>query len=335
MDDDFEMLDDDDFKDVSSKNNSENNNYGTPVYTNSNRDQVVRQDNQYINADGGRLVYSSSNRNLVEDYGTPAYSTSNRENVDNTLAYMYDDEKSESYEEALKTATPEAKKEEISTEVKVEAPKEVTYSDDFMDYDPMLHNDLQTDGDYVISPYDPNNKSDYIPEKTDFDSESMMEYNSDENVEKEQVQEKSEEPEVPETYNTAGMMQYDTNNVDTFNDGKTPTETVVTRFIFDDMKNSSEEKPNDSDVKQEINIGQSSNSDNPINQNLGANADFDTGRGAIPIYNKQDEIDANIKKQNSNRKTYEMVGMIIFFALLILLISFFPDINKIFDNFKK
>lgn len=339
MNDDFEMLDDDDFKDVSSKNNVENNNYGTPVYTNSNRDQFIQQDNQYINPDGSRLVYSSSNRNQVENYGTPVYSTSNREqvnnNVDNTLAYMYDDEKSESYEEALKTATPEVNKEKNPVETKVEVPKEVTYSDDFMDYDPMLHNDLQTDGDYVISPYDPNNKSDYIPEKTEFDSEGMMEYNADENVEKEKVQENVEEPEVPETYNTAGMMQYDTNNVDTFNDGKTPTETVVTRFIFDDMKNSSEDMPSDLDKKQEINIGQNSNSDNLTNQNLSTNVDFDTGRGAIPIYNRQDEIDANIKKQNSSRKTYEMVGMIIFFALLILLISFFPDINKIFDNFKK
>lgn len=226
------------------------------------------------------------------------------------LTPMYEEDNNASYEEELKTATPkEEKKEEEPVE---EAPKEVTYTDDFMDYDPMLHNGLQTDGDYVITSFDPDQNSDYVPEKTDFDSENMMESYSEENVEVEPPKKEEEEPPVPEDYNTAGMMTYDTNNVDTFNDGKAPTETVVTRFIFDEMKNSDETQNNQIDQQEE-----------PRNV------------GVIPIYNRQDEIDKNIKNQNSNRKTYEMIGMVIFFALLILVISFFPNINKIFDNLKK
>lgn len=243
----------------------------------------------------------------------------NYQNTQSTsvLTPMYEEDNNVSYEEELKTATPiiEEKKEEEPVE---EVPKEVTYTDDFMDYDPMLHNGLQTDGDYVITSFNPNENSDYVPEKTNFDSENMMESHSEENVEVEPPKKEEEEPPVPEDYNTAGMMTYDTNNVDTFNDGKTPTETVVTRFIFDEMKNSEEPKPQElpsQEVEQEVT--------KPANM------------GAIPIYNRQDEIDKNIKNQNSNRKTYEMVGMVIFFALLILVISFFPDINKIFDNFKK
>lgn len=334
MNDDFEMYED---SDSSSNNvNSNNNQFFQPSYQNTVSNSMSTPEENSINFNNNQInqpLYQNNignnninnqqkdsdsyQNNLYDSTLNSTYKENHYNEYNSVLTPMYEEKNNLSYEEALKMAKPIIK-EEQPQQIVEEQPKEVTYTNDFMDYDPMLHNDLQTDGDYVITSFDPNQKSDYVPEKTDFDSEGMMESFAEENVEKELPKQQDEEPSVPEDYNTVGMMTYDTNNVDTFNDGKTPTKTIVTRFIFDEMKGK-DETPDKEQVEQ------------PEQQIVEKPKDV----GSIPIYNRQEEIDQNIKNQNSGRKTYEMVGMVIFFALLILLISFFPDINKIFDNIKK
>ena len=310
IDDDFDMIDDTDVK--SDQNNFTSTEYATNdmIVDNgsnvdyfdgsslSNLDQNIEnnsiQSSDFLTQDSSNTETSSFDSNIQEQ------NNSINNGAFSPLESMYDEKLTSSYEEELKTARPFES--DTLVESVEEKPKEVTYSDDFMDYDPLLHNDLQTDGNYTITEFDPNKTNDFVPEQTNFSSEDVMEYYSEENEEKEKPKEPVQEEKQPEVFNTSGM-EYDTNNVDTFNDGKTPTETVVTRFIFNDMDNGGQTPMDETAGRQDI--------------------------GAISVYNKKDS-----KEKTPTRKALEMVGTILIFAIIILIISFFPDINKIFDNLR-
>lgn len=273
----------------------------------------VDGDNQYYN-EGMNQGTSVLGNQIVNEF-----LNENKRFETSALAPMYDEGSSNiSYEEALKTATPiDEETNDTSADVSgvypnpIEMTNDSIDSNDFMSYDPMLQNGLETDGDYVISTFDSSQNNDYVPEKTDFDTEGVMESYAEENVENKTLTPTPDEVPVPEVYNTSGMMQFETNNIDVFNQEPISSETTPSRFIFGEMDNSSEEKPKEDAIQQQQVIG------------------------AIPIYDKQDVNSVRDKKQNSSKKALEMVATIIFFALLILVISFFPDINKFFNNIRK
>ena len=100
--------------------------------------------------------------------------------------------------------------------------------------------------------------------------------------------------------------------MDMFNNSPLPEMKVNNKFIFTDINN-----------------GEANN--RPIPQI----EDMPNTVGAIPIYESPEINDKDTKDKNASKKAFEMVATVIFFALLILIVSFFPEINKFFNNLIK
>lgn len=357
MDDDFEMYDEEEYNSKFSSNNDvqneninsyQNSGLESELYTGANNQNNIDFDEK--NYTGGQNINEFLNQNYNnlgnkvenvissdDDYNIPQnqnnmlgsqivneFLNKNKEEGP-VLTPMYEEQRNVSYEDELKTATPILEKvsndiptspinnsfENVVNEDNNKESNRFINNNDFMNYDPMLQNGLETDGDYVISTFDSNQNNDYVPEKTNFDTERVMESHKEENVEPEIKIEPKEQVD-PETYNTSGMMNYEENNIDTFNNSPLPEMKENNKFIFTDINNG------------EVN-------NRPIPQI----EDMPNTVGAIPIYESPEINNKDTKDKNASKKAFEMVATVIFFALLILIISFFPDINKFFNNLIK
>lgn len=355
MDDDFEMYDEEEYNSKFSSNNdvqNENinsyqnsgleseiytgannqNDYDEKGYTggqnineflNQNYSSLGTKDEDIISSDDDYNISQNQN-NMLGSQIVNEFLNKNKEE-DSSLTPMYEEQSNISYEDELKTATPidNQKSDDIPTSPINNGFENVVDEDnnkesnrfinnnDFMSYDPMLQNGLETDGDYVISTFDSNQNNDYVPEKTSFDTEGVMESYKEENVEPELKIEPKEQVE-PEVYNTSGMINYEENNMDMFNNSPLREMKVNNKFIFTDINN-----------------GEANN--RPIPQI----EDMPNTVGAIPIYESPEINDKDTKDKNASKKAFEMVATVIFFALLILIVSFFPEINKFFNNLIK
>lgn len=355
MDDDFEMYDEEEYNSKFSSNNDvqneninsyQNSGLESEIYTgannqndfdeksytrgqnineflNQNYSSLGTKDEDIISSDDDYNISQNQN-NMLGSQIVNEFLNKNKEE-DSSLTPMYEEQSNISYEDELKTATPIDSQisddiptspinngfENVVDEDNNKESNRFINNSDFMSYDPMLQNGLETDGDYVISTFDSNQNNDYVPEKTSFDTEGVMESYKEENVEPELKIEPKEQVE-PEVYNTSGMINYEENNMDMFNNSPLPEMKVNNKFIFTDINN-----------------GEANN--RPIPQI----EDMPNTVGAIPIYESPEINDKDTKDKNASKKAFEMVATVIFFALLILIVSFFPEINKFFNNLIK